>query len=77
MTTVDRINQNVQHLPAAIQQEVLDFVEFLIQKGQLRKNGLKADTRLQKAASIELWANGHSYATPVILDDRRETIYED
>ncbi len=44
-----------------MQEEVLDFVEFL----------------LQKAEAIERWAKSKAPETPVILDDRREIIYED
>jgi ribonucleotide reductase beta subunit family protein with ferritin-like domain len=32
MTTAEQINRNIHNLPAAFQQEVLDFVEFLLQK---------------------------------------------
>lgn len=32
MTTAERINKTLQQLPSSIQQEVLDFVEFLLKK---------------------------------------------
>ena len=38
MSTVDKIAQHVQALPEPIQQEVLDFVEFLKSRRQLPKD---------------------------------------
>ena len=32
MTTAEQINKNLHNLPAAFQREVLDFVEFLLNK---------------------------------------------
>ena len=32
MTTAERINATLQQLPSSIQQEVLDFVEFLLKR---------------------------------------------
>jgi Protein of unknown function (DUF2281) len=77
MTTAERINKTVPQLAAPFQQEVLDFVEFLLEKAEKCENGGKNETPIQKAESIERWAKSHSYETPVILDDRREIIYED
>jgi len=77
MTTAERINKRLQQLPGSIQQDVLDFVEFLFQKSKNGKNGGNDMTGAQKAESIRLWARSHSIETPVILDDRRETLYED
>ncbi|MEO7660376.1 MAG: hypothetical protein ABIV48_12245 [Pyrinomonadaceae bacterium] len=64
-------------LTAPFQREVLDFVEFLLQKAEKGENGRKNQTPIQRAEFIEQWAKSHSYETPVILDDRREIIYED
>ncbi len=77
MTTAERINKTLQQLPGSVQQEVLDFVEFLVQKSKNGKNGANEMTGAQKAEAIERWARRHSPDTPVILDDRREVIYED
>lgn len=77
MTTADRINKTLPQLGAPFQQEVLDFVEFLLQKAEKSQNGRKNETPNKKAESIEQWAKSHRYDTPVILDDRREIIYED
>lgn len=77
MTTAERINKTLQQLPSAIQQEVLDFVEFLFQRIKRQENGREPNGGLKKAEYIERWAKGHSLETPVILDDRREVIYED
>lgn len=38
MTTVEKIAQHVQVLPEPVQQEVLDFVEFLKSRRQLPKD---------------------------------------
>ena len=32
MTTAEQINKNLQKLPATFQQQVLDFVEFILHK---------------------------------------------
>ena len=77
MTTADRINKTLQQLPLSVQEEVLDFAEFLFEKTDKGENGRDYRTGIQKAESIERWAKGHSLETPVILDDRREIIYED
>jgi Protein of unknown function (DUF2281) len=77
MTTAERINKTLQQLPVSVQEEVLDFAEFLFEKTDKAANGRDSVTGLQKAESIELWAKAHSLETPVILDDRREIIYED
>ena len=34
MSTAERIQRHIQHLPEPMQQEVLDFVEYLTQKLQ-------------------------------------------
>ena len=77
MTTAERINKSLQHLPGSYHQEVLDFVEFLFQKNEKGKNGRENISALKKADAIELWAKRHRFQTAVILDDRREIIYED
>jgi hypothetical protein len=38
MTTVEKITQHVQVLPEPVQQEVLDFVEFLKSRRQIPKD---------------------------------------
>ena len=38
MTTVEKIAQHLRALPEPTQQEVLDFVEFLTSRRQLRKD---------------------------------------
>jgi len=40
MTTLERIMQHLQALPAPAQQEVLDFVEFLRQRMVTEENAL-------------------------------------
>jgi len=77
MVITEQVADKLQNLPVTAQEEVLDFVEFLLHKADRRQNGNESRTPLQKAQSIERWAKGHSHDTPVISDDRREIIYED
>lgn len=77
MIVAEEVTGKLQRLPITAQKEVLDFVEFLLQKNERGVNGKRNITPQQKADAIEKWANSHSSDTPVILDDRREIIYED
>ena len=69
MISVDTINNKIQMLPSSSQKEVLDFIDDLLEKSA--KSNQK-----EKAAAWEDWAKSHSNNT-VIIDDRREAIYED
>ena len=40
MTTVERIHEQVQRLPEPLQAEALDFIEFLMQCQNVRKEDL-------------------------------------
>lgn len=42
MTTVDRISQQVNHLPESFQKQVLDYIEFLVSKTK-RENSRHED----------------------------------
>jgi len=79
MIVTEQVTDKLRKLPIAAQEEVLDFVEFLLEKSARRdksfENGRLAGA--QKAQAIERWAKSHPLETPVILDDRREIIYED
>ena len=77
MIVSEQVTDKLQNLPVTAQEEVLDFVEFLLQKNEGRKHNGQNGTAVQKAESIERWAKSHRSETPVILDDRREIIYED
>ena len=77
MIAEDKLIQKINNLPPGKINEVIDFVDFLLEKAEKRENGRKNETPIQRAESIEQWAKSHSYETPVILDDRREIIYED
>ena len=77
MMVAEQVNKKLKKLPAQAQEEVLHFVEFLAQKFVQEVDTGKELTFEQKAAAIERWAKSHSFETPVILDDRREIIYED
>ena len=77
MIAEDKLIRKINNLPPDKINEVIDFVDFLLQKAEKHENGRKNGTPKQKAESIEQWAKSHSFETPVILDDRREIIYED
>lgn len=77
MIAEDKLIRKINNLPPGEINEVIDFVDFLLEKAEKRQNGMRNGTPGQKAESIEQWAKSHSYETPVILDDRREIIYED
>ena len=80
MIVTEQVTDKLQMLPIAAQEEVLDFVEFLLEKSIRRNNSFEQGENLtgeQKAQAIERWAKSHSLETPVIIDDRREIIYED
>ncbi len=77
MIAEDKLIQKINNLPPGKINEVIDFVDFLLQKEEKPENGREDETPKQKAESIEQWAKTHSYETPVILDDRREIIHED
>lgn len=69
MISTENINTKIQMLPPALQKEVLDFIDDLLEKSA--KSNQK-----EKAAAWEDWAKSHSENT-VIIDDSREAIYED
>lgn len=49
MTTVERIQEQVQHLPEPLQQEVLDFVEYLrLKQTKHQRRTAKQDTAWSK-----------------------------
>lgn len=80
MIVTEQVTDKLQKLPIAAQEEVLDFVEFLVEKSARRAIPPGQNENLngeQKAQRIEQWAKSHSFNTPVIVDDSREIIYED
>ncbi len=76
MIAEDKLIAKINNLPPGKINVVIDLVDFLLQKNRKEENGLKELTPQQKAESVERWAKGHNNDTPVILDDRREIIYE-
>ncbi len=76
MIAEERLIAKIHNLPPGEINEVIDFVDSLTEKNGKRSNGLKLSPQ-QKAKAIERWAKGHTGDTPIILDDRREIIYED
>ena len=77
MIAEDKLIEKINNLSPGELNKVMDFVDSLLQENEIRKNGLEHGTPQERAESIELWAKSHSYETPVIVDDRREIIYED
>lgn len=76
MIAEEKLLAKIHNLPPGEINEVIDFVDSLTARNEKRSNGVKLSPR-QKAEAIDRWAKGHSANTPVILDDRREIIYED
>lgn len=79
MIVSEQVTDKLQKLPAAAQEEVLDFVEFLLEKSSRQENlseRIKQFDGEEKARAIEQWAKSHSLETPVIINDSREIIYE-
>ncbi len=77
MIAEEKLIAKINNLPPGDIDEVIDFVDFLLHKNGIGENGSKKRTPQERADSIELWAKSHSIETPVIVDDRREMIYED
>ena len=69
MISTETINTKIQMLPSSSQQELLEFIDDLLARSV---NG----NQKQKALAWEDWARSHSQNV-VIVDDRREIIYED
>lgn len=79
MILTEQVTDKLQKLPIAAQKEVLDFIELLVEKTARRavaSGQVENINGEQKAQRIERWAKSHSSKTPVIIDDSRETIYE-
>ena len=69
MISTETISTKINMLPPASQKEVLDFIDDLLEKSA-------TSNQKDKASAWEDWAKSHSENT-VIIDDSRETIYED
>ena len=67
MTTGDKISQHINQLPEAFQEEVLDFVEFLIERTK-RGNSRKED--------LEWFASSLNSAIRDIDDEEGPTYHE-
>lgn len=77
MIAEEKLIAKINNLPPSEIDEVIDFVDFLLQKNRIRDNGSKQKTPQERADAIERWARSHNIETPVVFDDRREIIYED
>ncbi|MBB3192222.1 DUF2281 domain-containing protein [Halomonas cerina] len=55
MNTSEKIVENVSRLPESLQEEVLDFTYFLMQK--IEKNELKSLSQAQESSMEKLWDN--------------------
>jgi hypothetical protein len=81
MTTVERIQKQVQHLPEPLQQEVLDFVEYLRLK-QTLVQGSRAQrdttwTKEMRALVREFRQSAAGYSTAEIdqiIDEAVEAV---
>ncbi len=67
MISVETINTKIRMLPVSAQEDVIEFIDYLLEKSA------KSD-QTEKASAWEDWANSHSNNT-VIVDDSREAIY--
>ncbi|MGD9630162.1 MAG: DUF2281 domain-containing protein [Pyrinomonadaceae bacterium] len=77
MIAEQELISKINSLPPGEVAEVIDFVDFLLQKRGKDENGSNQRTQQERADSIEVWAKSHCLEAPVIFDDRREIIYED
>ncbi len=76
MIAEEKLIAKINNLPPKEIDEVISLVDSLLHRNA-RRNGATKLTPQQRASSIVSWAESHSYDTPVIIDDRREVIYED
>ncbi len=67
----------INSLPPGEVDKVREFVDGLLQKSGVPRNGQKRLSMQERADWIERWAMGRSPDTPVLLEDGREIIYED
>lgn len=69
MISTEVISNKIRQLPIDSRQKVLDFIDALV--GEPAKM-----TNTERARAWEEWARGHS-PSGVLVDDRREYVYED
>ncbi|HMS08792.1 MAG TPA: hypothetical protein PKE66_04875 [Pyrinomonadaceae bacterium] len=77
MIAEEKLIAKINSLPPGEVDKVREFVDGLLQKRSIQPIGKKRLSMQERADSIERWAKGQSYDTPVILEDGREIIYED
>jgi hypothetical protein len=70
MISIETINNKIRMLPSSSQIEVLEFIDTLIEK-------TTTIGQAEKAQAWEKWAKSHSSNAAKVIDDSRETIYED
>ncbi|MBX3295579.1 MAG: hypothetical protein KF762_07695 [Acidobacteria bacterium] len=77
MIAEEKLIAKINSLPPGEVDKVREFVDGLLQKCGVPRNGQKRLSMQERADWIERWAKGQSYDTPVLLEDGREIIYED
>lgn len=77
MIAEEKLIAKINSLPPGEVDKVREFVDGLLQRRSIQPNGRKRLSMQERSDSIERWAKGQSYDTPVILEDGREIIYED
>ncbi len=55
MNITEKINSNIHRLPESLQEEVLDFTYFIMQK--VEKSELKSLAHAQESSMEKLWDN--------------------
>ena len=69
MNSNETISEKIQMLTPTSQKEVLDFIEALLEKSA-------KSNQEERASAWDDWTKSHS-ENSVIVNDRREAIYED
>jgi hypothetical protein len=69
MNSTETISEKIQMLTPTSQKEVLDFIEALLEKSA-------KSNQEERASAWDDWTKSHS-ENSVIVNDRREAIYED
>ena len=73
MNTIDLVKEKMQCLPPEKQDQVLDFVEFLMVKYQQEKDKRSAEERaIERLKDIDDWDNPNKWQTVVEIDEEVE-----
>lgn len=69
MISTETLNTKIQMLPSSSRKEVLEFIDYLLEKSA-------KSNQTEKASAWEDWAKSHT-ENEAIVDDSREAIYEE